>query len=52
MLNQAIKYLLSNYKEDEIDKFIAKNYIPTDGIYIVVEETKDGFNKIEEMQIK
>ncbi|WP_162926515.1 type I-B CRISPR-associated protein Cas8b/Csh1 [Clostridium novyi] len=52
MLNQAIKYLLSNYKEDEIDKFIAKNYIPTDGIYIVVEETKYGFNRVEKVQIK
>ncbi|KEI09640.1 CRISPR-associated protein Csh1 [Clostridium sp. K25] len=52
MLNQAIKYLVSNYKEDEIDEFIIKNYIPADGRYIVVEETKDGFNKIEEMQIK
>ncbi|KOC53824.1 CRISPR-associated protein Csh1 [Clostridium botulinum] len=47
-----MKYLVSNYKEDEIDKFIAKNYIPADGRYIVVEETKDGFNRVEEMQIK
>ncbi|OOB75084.1 type I-B CRISPR-associated protein Cas8b/Csh1 [Clostridium haemolyticum] len=52
MLNQAIKYLLSNYKEDEIDKFISKNYIPDDGDYIVIEETQDGFNKIECIPIK
>ncbi|KGM94301.1 CRISPR-associated protein Csh1 [Clostridium novyi A str. 4552] len=52
MLKQAVDYLLSNYSEDKIDKFIAKNYIPDDGEYIILKETEDGFSELERVEIK
>ncbi|GAB6150018.1 type I-B CRISPR-associated protein Cas8b/Csh1 [Clostridium novyi] len=52
MLKQAVDYLLSSYSEDKIDNFIAKNYIPDDGDYIILEETEDGFRELERLVIK
>ncbi|WP_242851160.1 type I-B CRISPR-associated protein Cas8b/Csh1 [Clostridium novyi] len=52
MLKQAVDYLLSNYSEEKLDKVIAKNYIPADGDYIILEETEDGFRELESLTIK
>lgn len=51
MLEQALKYFNSTY-EKKGDALILDNYIPSDGTYVIVKPSDEGFEIIDKVDIK
>lgn len=51
MLKDCIE-VFQAYAGEDIDKLIIDNYVPADGLYIIMEETKEGFIETEQIEVK
>lgn len=56
MLKEVVKIFEKEYRaesrEDNQDFYITKDHIPEDGDYIILEETRDGFQELDRINVK